>query len=94
MSIWHNGRFFYHPRRTYENGENQVYIVAKSKLDLDYLHLIISSFGYEDYKIWVVDKYEKFDEDGFVIETTNDFNHLIQLTKKNKIVSVVVQHMD
>lgn len=94
LSIWHEGRLYFCPRRCYENGINQVFVLARSKFDFNYLHLIISSFGYEKFKIWVVHDFDKFDEDGFLVETPNDFTKFIELTKKDKCVSVIVQHME
>lgn len=63
-------------------------------MDHDYLHLIVSSFGYDDYKIWVFEDSESFDDTGFAIETTLDFNKFIDMTKKDNVINVIVQHMD
>lgn len=57
-------------------------------------HLIEELGCRKEYTIWFVADMDRFHEDGVPIKDEDDFVKLVELTKTNPLVQIVVQHRD
>ena len=67
-------------------------MIATTILNFNYLHNIIRSMGYYDYKIWYVADIKKFHSEGRLLSNSEDFQAMVDLGLKKRLVNIIIQH--
>ncbi|KNA18060.1 hypothetical protein SOVF_074000 [Spinacia oleracea] len=95
LNFWYHGKFIFHPKRGYEQGLSETIISSRNRLSLTHMHKLIEKLGCKkEYTIWYVEDMKRFHEDGIAIKDPDDFYNLVELTKSNLVIHIVVQHRD